>query len=199
MIAPATLEVIRGIGGWFSEREGARLAELAAGVPPGQEIVEVGSYLGRSSCWMAASVAAGVRVTCVDPWLGPRPGREGTDDPWDLKTGDAWLAKFTENVRACGVEDRVVPVRATSAEAAAAWDGRPVGLLFVDAVHEYDSILEDFTLWSPHIAPGGWLALHDYSHGFPDTARVVGRHILPTGEWEAAPLAETLWTARRRA
>ena len=49
---------------------------------------------------------------------------------------------------------------------AARWD-RPLAFCFIDGGHGEDPAWADFRGWSPHVALGGWLAIHDV---FPDPA-----------------------------
>ena len=43
----------------------------------------------------------------------------------------------------------------------------PLSLLFIDGGHGTDPAHRDFETWSPHVEPGGLLAIHDV---FPDPA-----------------------------
>jgi MMP 1-O-methyltransferase len=40
-------------------------------------------------------------------------------------------------------------------------------LLFIDGGHGHDVAWADYEAWTPKVAPGGWLAIHDV---FPDPA-----------------------------
>ena len=185
--------------GWTIPSELERLRELAWEVPAECAIVEIGSYLGESAITLARGAAdgAGARVHCVDPWIGPTPGTTG-QDPLNLGTGDAWYAAFLDNIEIAGVAEQITVHRETSAEAASRWTAeQPIGLLFIDAVHDYDPILQDYELWSPYIVPGGWLAFHDYSSSYPDTARVINDHVLPSGLWRESKRITSLWSAQR--
>jgi hypothetical protein len=43
---------------------------------------------------------------------------------------------------------------------AAEW-GEPIGLLFIDGGHGRQVARNDWLGWSPHVAPGGTLVIHD--------------------------------------
>ena len=45
--------------------------------------------------------------------------------------------------------------------------GAPIALLFIDGGHGVEPAWADYRGWTPHIAVGGWLAIHDV---FPDPA-----------------------------
>jgi hypothetical protein len=101
------------------------------------------------------------------------------------------------NLTGLGLWTNVTPLRMTSLEAAAGWQA-PIGLLFIDAVHEYQPLTDDIAAWAGFLIPGGWLALHDFNEtGYPDVPAVVRDQLEPTGDWLTAQLTESLWTAAR--
>jgi MMP 1-O-methyltransferase len=61
---------------------------------------------------------------------------------------------------AADLEDVVVGVVGFSVPVAHAWR-TPLGFLFIDGGHAEDVALADYTHWSPHVLPGGVLAIHD--------------------------------------
>lgn len=182
------------------------LAALAAEVPPDMMIVEIGSHTGLSTCWMAAAAAAGrgAHVVAVDPYLDPRPRAPGVDDdPFDLKTGAAVLAEFDANRVRLGLLHRIQLARTTSLLAAASGWVRPVGLIFIDAMHDFASVRADYEAWLPHLYPGSWLAFHDIFEDpertiRSDTYRVIDEIVMPSGMWTEPTEGFNLWTARRR-
>lgn len=44
-----------------------------------------------------------------------------------------------------------------------------IDFLFIDGDHSYEGVQKDWTLWSPHVAIGGYVALHD-SRSYPGRA-----------------------------
>lgn len=175
--------------------EGEQLARLAGLVPRSHAIVEIGSHTGLSTVWMARNARA--HVFAVDPWQDPRPA--SLDDPFELGAGDNVLARFRANMADQRVVDRVTPIRARSLELARHWV-QPVGLLFIDAVHEYDAVRDDYLAWSPFIPAGGWLAFHDYTidveHPYHGVAQAIEAHV-PRSQWSEPTVTEYLWSAQR--
>lgn len=53
-----------------------------------------------------------------------------------------------------------------------------IGLLHIDGNHDYNAVLQDVSLWSPYLAPGGWLILDDYTWLHGDGPRLVGDQFL---------------------
>lgn len=60
----------------------------------------------------------------------------------------------------------MVPIVGRSAAVSRVW-GAKLGLLFIDGGHTQAAALEDYRGWTPHLARGGTLAIHDV---FPDPA-----------------------------
>ena len=60
-----------------------------------------------------------------------------------------------------GVADRVCAHRQVSLDAARTYAGRPIGLLFVDATHTEEAVVEDGRAWSAHLAPGCLVSFDD--------------------------------------
>ena len=185
-----------GCPGLIQVSEGQRLARLAATVPMGQAIVEIGSHTGLSTVWMAAATQA--HVVAVDPWGDPRP--DTLDDPFALVTGDAVFDLFMRNLAHEGVASKVTPLRTTSLDAARIW-AQPIGLLFIDALHEYEHVRSDYLHWARHIPVGGWIAFHDWiddpSHPYYGVKVAIDEVVIGSGEWNNVEVTEHLWTAMR--
>lgn len=145
------------IGGWLGRPGAELLFELAAAVPAGHDIVEIGSYLGRSAAFLALGAGPGRAVHAVDH-------HAHVLDTYKL---------FQIHMEELDLADRVEALSMVSAKAASSYEGRPIGLLFVDAEHTEEAVYEDGRLWSAHLAPGGFVAFDDM--GMPGVARGVRR------------------------
>lgn len=188
---------LRGVLGLMGQSEVERLALLASQVRREHAIVEIGSWTGCSATWLAMGARAGRRahVTAVDLYPEPRPGSR--DDEEGIGTAGA-IARFRANIDRFGLWSDVTLLRGASVDVAPMWM-QPIGLLFDDATHTFEALRDDYEAWSRHIAPGGWLALHDHNEtDYPGVPQGVREFILPTGEWEDVSLTESLWTARKR-
>jgi predicted O-methyltransferase YrrM len=161
--------------GFMPPDEGDALYEAAlaaARACPGRPFVEIGSYCGRSTVWLgAAARAAGTVVFAVDHHRGSeenQPGWEWHDaslvDP-DIGRIDT-LPRFRRTIAEAGLEDVVIAVVGSSPVVASLWS-TPLALCFIDGGHGAEPARADYEGWSPHVAPGGTLAIHDV---FPDPA-----------------------------
>jgi len=148
-------------------------AALAAGrAVPGLAFLEVGSYCGRSTVWLgAAARAVGTVLFAVDHHRGSEENQAGWEhhdpDVVDPRTGKMdTLPFFRRTIHDAGLEREVVAVVGRSPDVAAAWR-TPLSFLFIDGGHGEEPARRDFEGWTPHVAVGGTLAIHDV---FPDPA-----------------------------
>lgn len=161
--------------GFMPADEGDALADAAASAAaqcPGLAFVEVGSYCGRSTVWLGdVAERFGTIVFAVDHHGGSEENQPGWEwhDPSlvDPATGRLdTLPHFRRTVAAAGLGDTVVAVVGDSARVAAHWSS-PLALVFIDGGHGVEPAAADYRGWSPHVAPGGHLVIHDV---FPDPA-----------------------------
>ncbi|MBL7496729.1 class I SAM-dependent methyltransferase [Frankia sp. CNm7] len=158
--------------GFMPEDEGDALYAAAAEVPAGGLILEVGTYCGKSTIYLAAAArAAGARVVTVDHHRGSEENQAGWEyhDPTvvDPRTGRMDTLPFLRrNLEGAGVED-VVTVVVGRTEDVGGWWTTPVALLFIDGGHAEEQAQADYEAWGRHVAPGGLLLIHDV---FPDPA-----------------------------
>ncbi|MHB1533936.1 MAG: class I SAM-dependent methyltransferase [Acidimicrobiales bacterium] len=147
--------------GWALHQVGVRAA--ATGLGP---LLEVGTYCGKSAVYLGAAARSGAtRLVSVDHHRGSEENQLGWahHDPAvvDARTGRMdtlpWARRTLEEA---GVEDHVVLVVGPSIEVAALWSA-PLALLFIDGGHAAEVAWGDYRAWSPKVAPGGWLAIHD--------------------------------------
>ncbi|MGA0205918.1 MAG: class I SAM-dependent methyltransferase [Ilumatobacteraceae bacterium] len=148
-------------------------AACAAGAAvPGSPFLEVGSYCGRSTVWLgAAARRSGTVVFAVDNHRGSeenQPGWEWHDTSLiDPDTGRLdTLPHFRRTIARAGLDDSVVAVVGES-PVVARWWKTPLAFLFIDGGHGVEPARLDYELWTPHVVPGGILAIHDV---FPDPA-----------------------------
>jgi predicted O-methyltransferase YrrM len=172
-------EVARRTRGFMPDDEGAALfdAALRAGSAevPGatpRTFVEIGAWCGKSTVYLgAAAEATGAVLLSVDHHRGSEENQPGWEyheaDLVDPEAGRIdTLLQWRRTITGAALERSVVGIVGDSPTVAARWD-RPLALCFIDGGHGEDPAWADFKGWSPHVALGGWLAIHDV---FPDPA-----------------------------
>ncbi|MEK7422478.1 MAG: class I SAM-dependent methyltransferase [Actinomycetota bacterium] len=161
--------------GFMPADEGDALYEAAleAGSRlPGLAFLEVGSYCGRSTVWLGAAARERDTVLfAVDHHRGSEENQAGWEhhDPSvvDPRVGRMdTLPAFRATVHDAGLEASVVAIVGQSPTVARHWC-TPLSLLFIDGGHGVDPARADYEGWTPHVAVGGTLAIHDV---FPDPA-----------------------------
>jgi predicted O-methyltransferase YrrM len=175
------------IDGWLSEAQGRALYDAAAAATGRGAIVEIGSWKGRSTVWLAAGARrAGRRIYAIDPHRGSR------EDP-DANT----LSEFLANIRRAGVGDAVEPLVMTSAEAADRIR-EDVELLFIDGDHSLQGAVRDADLWLPRLLPGGMLMMHDVgAAGYVGPRTVFRRRVCWSGAFDRIGRVGSMGVARR--
>jgi MMP 1-O-methyltransferase len=169
---PELLKAAEAATGFMPAREGLALHEAAARYAGRGPVLEVGTYCGKSTIYLAAAAReAGQPVITVDHHRGSeenQPGWEYHDTTLvDAKTGRLdTLPHARDTLAAAGVEEDVIVIVGRSANVARLWRA-PLGMLFIDGGHTDVAVTADYESWAPWIAPGGLLAIHDV---FPDPA-----------------------------
>lgn len=151
------------IEGYLHPLEGYTLMKLAAEGPGSGAIVEIGSFCGKSTCWLARGAKSVYRekVTTIDHFMGSPEHQAGEMCECQvLKKEGSLFPRFMENIRQMKVDDYVKPVVSSSEEAAKNWTGH-IRLLFIDGDHSYEQSRKDFELWSPFVVMGGLIGFHD--------------------------------------
>jgi len=126
-----------------------RFLDVVAARQP-RVIVEIGTAAGGMFHAIAQVAPADATLVSIDLFAGP-----GDDAVCDLLPA---LAQRTHHVHvlrgsslARSTHDHLVRVLA----------GRPIDLLFIDGDHSYGGTRSDFETFSPLVAPGGLVAMHD--------------------------------------
>lgn len=143
------------VEGWLTVEEGELLYRLARACTGRGVIVEIGSFKGKSTIWLAKGAQAGksVRVYAIDPHTGSAEHRQDAQPVWTYE-------EFLQSLHRAQVEHLVTPLVCTSEEAAERFE-LPVELLFIDGDHRYEMVRQDFDLWFPKLVESGWLLMHD--------------------------------------
>jgi predicted O-methyltransferase YrrM len=155
----------------LSVEEKSTLLQLA-GHCNGQTYVEIGSFLGASSCCIAEGIrSAGKSATlyCVDTWQNDAMGgMEKTDTYPEFQKNTQKYAHI------------IVPVRGTSREISGTFH-KKIDLLFLDADNPYEGVKQDVEVWFPKLRAGAMVIFHDigWARG---VQQVIQETVVPRAE-----------------
>ncbi|MEP7113149.1 MAG: class I SAM-dependent methyltransferase [Ilumatobacteraceae bacterium] len=152
------LSVVHDVEGWLSTDQAARLYAAAAATGPGDQIVEIGSFRGRSTIVLAGAAPDDVSIIAIDPHAGNDRG------PNEIRGFESHAAvdhdAFNANLAAAGVADRVQHIREFSGLAHEAVTGT-IAVLYIDGAHRYAPARADIHRWGSRVESGGTMLIHD--------------------------------------
>lgn len=152
------------IPGWMDPLE---LVWLAKQAQKYYVIVEIGSYLGRSTRALADNTPG--HVIAIDDWKGPR---DVNCDRENL------LDKFLFNMQTARHKLQYLQMDYSEYESTPCLKEINPDMVFVDGSHEYVDVKRDIEFWKEELMVEGLLCGHDYFN-FPGVNRAV-RELVPS-------------------
>ena len=153
------------VGGWLQPQEAGLLMSYAAALPAKSTIVELGSFMGKSSRFLVAgAIYSESSLHCIDPFEAdttaagvPTWCKENVEAVY---AGSSYAAFLHNMYTITGYKDPHFKVIKTfSKQAAKNWDGGLIDFLFIDANHE--ECQQDYEHWEKHLEEHAVVALHD--------------------------------------
>jgi hypothetical protein len=132
----------------------------------GSHFVEVGSWKGRSSVYMAVEMINSekkIKFDCVDTWNGSEEHiSEGSGCfVKEILIDRDWLFnQFINNIEP--VKNIINPIRDTSESASKKYKDGSLDFIWIDAAHDYDNVFSDISNWIPKLKIDGYIGGHDY-------------------------------------
>lgn len=167
----------KNIPGWFNYAD--VYDRVVAKATDGAHFVEVGSYFGRSACYMAQKIKDSgkkIKFDCVDIFQAFDRGK--LRDTRKLRTQRALIVAhgsvldaFKVFMSQAEVSELVNPIQLDSLSASQLYEDHSLDFVWIDADHSYAAVMADLQAWSKKMKPGGTLAGHDYNR--KDVARAV--------------------------
>jgi GT2 family glycosyltransferase/predicted O-methyltransferase YrrM len=152
------------IPGWTRNEEAGALARMAYSLEGNAVIVEIGSFFGSSSVFLAGArkLKGAGKVHCVDLF-------DGSGDSFSVPHYNAIISAFggrsprehfEKNVRAAGLDDWVELHQGDAAAIATDWT-TAIDMLILDGDQSPAGVRAAYEGWSPWLKPGGVIALHN--------------------------------------
>jgi hypothetical protein len=123
---------------------------------------EIGVKLGAYSDELLTNWH-GSELISIDPWLSADPEEYVDRSNVSQEEFDSYYERTCQRLAAHGSRSSIW--RMTSVQAAARVADHSLDFVYIDARHDYDSVLEDLEAWAGKVRPGGILAGHDYVDG----------------------------------
>lgn len=158
------------IPGWFNYDD--LYNKMVADYPSGSHFIEIGTWKGKSAAYMAEAIknsGKNIQFDCIDTFKGSLNESHHQQDP-DVASGRLFDV-FTNNMKP--LEGFYKPVISDSAEAASLYEDASVDFVFIDAAHDYDSVVKDIAAWQPKVKKGGVLSGHDVNSS--EVSRAVAK------------------------
>ena len=198
-------DLLNTVKGFLDAREGMALYNIALEASRFGPCLEIGSYCGKSTVYIGSACRQHNNILfSIDHHRGSeeqQPG-EGYFDPelFDLETSQVDTFKaFRKTLETAGLVDTVVPMVCKSDVAARAW-ATPLSLVFIDGGHSYKAAYTDYTAWSGHVMPNGYLLIHDI---FEDPEKggqapyQIYKMAAASGLFKELPMVNTLGVLKR--
>lgn len=125
-----------------------------------RSVVEVGVRYGNYACIILDNCPK-VNLVAIDTW---EPNPENFDPDGSYASCKHAFLKYG---------DRARMVKAYSPGIAGVFEDGSLDFVYIDALHDYESVLADIKAWWPKVRVGGILAGHDFSHDWPGVMRAV--------------------------
>ena len=161
------------------------------------DIIEIGSWLGRSTVQLAKAceISGNGRVHAIDTFRG-NPGKEHIYKK-PLRDGETIFERFNKNISSIGLKKFVVVHRGSSEEVRKKIGKVKAKLIFIDACHEYEAVKKDIQLWEGFLMKGGYIALHDFSRGSEGCIKAVQEEILNSKNYKSVVIVDSLIVAEK--
>lgn len=181
------------VEGFLSPNEMRFLALLAAYPTADGDVLEIGSFKGKSTVILAkaAQLAGDAKIYAVDPLTAP-----SETDP-DLRGDESSLKDFQANIERHNVADKIEFHQTFSHKLAETWT-RPLRFLWIDGDHTYKGTKLDFDGFAPYLSDGAIVAIHDVLHEFDGGIRIFMEDILLSPNFGACGFCGSIGWAQYR-
>jgi len=188
------------IKGFLDHQEGEALYHSAKKCSSIGSFLEIGSYCGKSALYIGLAAKEDNQILySIDHHKGSeeqQPGEEFYDPDLinDSGTGINTLPFFLQTLKISSLEESVVPIISSSAEAAKDWN-KELSFIFIDGGHSSKDALLDYNNWNEKLKPGGILAIHDVFPNPEDGGRPpfeIYTLAIESGLYKTLPMVKSL-------
>lgn len=161
--------IYQNIHGWFTFP--SLYKSVVDYFPTNSHFIEVGAWLGCSAAYMAVEIANSgkkIKFDCIDNWQGA-----GLESLKPVINNTVYQT-FLKNIEP--VKDYINPITGNSIEVCNMYANGSLDFVFIDAAHDYESVLQDINAWFPKVRNGGMISGHDYE--WESVRKAVGEYFI---------------------
>ena len=149
------------IKGFLLEEEAKFLKEFCKD----KDVLEVGSYMGKSTICIASTAKS---VVAVDTF-------KSLDDGLRQSDSHTTIVPFLENMSEF---NNIITIVGESVKVSNHIKDNSKDIIFIDASHKYEDVKDDIRVWEPKLKKGGYMLFHDYVPG------ITGQVVKAVDEWK---------------
>lgn len=163
---PSLLKEFNLVKGFLAHEEGVLLYEMAKKYCTKSFAVEIGSYCGKSACYIGqACKEKGTYLVTIDHHRGSEEQQFGEEyfdsEEYDYKNNRVdTLPTLLRNISQFELDEYIKVVVDNSESASKKIKGE-IDFLFIDGSHTFASARNDYESWKNKIRAGGILTIHD--------------------------------------
>lgn len=189
------IQLVEPLQGWFTDSEKLALFRMTKAQPENGKILEIGSFMGRSTNAIAhASIHTNREIYALDVWLD---FGEDLDDRAQSENGIHILNTFLRNTQ--WFIDKLRVLKGSTTQYKYVLSNLQFDLIFVDAAHDYFNVCNDVKIALTAIKPNGWMIGHDYHNmGGEEVIKAVHDTLFDRDEIKIKGVFEgtTVWFAQ---
>lgn len=191
------------VPGWFVQEDLFTQMVLSCNDIDEYHFVEMGSWKGKSSTYMAVEILnSGKRIKfdCVDTWNGSEEHLDKNNNSYEplLEIPNGLYNEFLKNIEP--VKSVINPIRMSSIEASKLYKDNSLDFIFIDGAHDYFNVKQDVEHWFPKIKVGGYITGDDYA--WPSVSNAVdeyfGKNNVTSIKAPAYNYAEQTWLVQKK-
>ena len=153
--------------------------------PDGSHFVEVGSWFGSSTVFMAVEIinsGKNIMLDAVDTWESNWTPEISLPSFIEAKEYSAF-DEFLKNIES--VKHIVTPIRMESVKATTFYRDKSLEFVFIDSSHTYEDVSNDLKAWFPKVKHGGHIAGHDFP--WPNVKKATEEFFEDKGRFHTDP------------
>lgn len=169
-------ELTKGVNALLCEKDEEALYRYASKVKNGGLIVDIGTAAGGSAFIMALASKPDVSVITIDPVVN---------------------INFILDRGKLGLDRKITFINETSKSAFRSWNSKKIDMLFIDGVHNYDGVMNDFNTFGSMVNFGGIIAIHDIFL-YENTIGKAVKDLVNTNKIKLIEIIDDLYKAEKR-